>query len=275
MNNDLMIFNNVDFGEVRILNVKGEPWFIGKDVAEVLGYANPSKAVSTHVDEEDKILEMIAHSQNGNVVKTQTALINESGLYSLVLKSKLPQAKKFKRWVTSEILPSVRKHGAYMTNEVIEKTLTDPDFLIQLATQLKEEKQARKELEEKNRILVKENNKLETEVEYKEDVIIGLVKDVSLAEKRQRITQIVRHGTKKYAERYAYLYDEFDRKFHVDTKRRLDNAIRKGEVKKSVNRMAYICIHMGMTNELYEIACKIFENSVEQLKKEMWDTIAN
>ena len=272
MKNDLMIFNNVDFGEVRILNVKGEPWFIGKDVAEVLGYAKARNAIAQHIDDEDKKVAPI----QGNLGGTQEmTIINESGLYSLVLKSKLPQAKKFKRWVTSEILPSVRKHGAYMTNEVIEKTLTDPDFLIQLATQLKEERQARKELEEKNKGLIEENNKLGMEVEHKEDVIIGLVKDISIAEKRQRITQIIRHRTKKYAERYSYLYDEFDRKFHVDTKRRLDNAIRKGEVKKSVNRMAYICIHMGMTNELYEIACKIFENSVEQLKKEMWDTIAN
>lgn len=77
--------------------------------AEILGYSNSSKAVSTHVDDEDKIMEMIAHSQNGNVVKTKTALINESGLYSLILSSKLPTSKKFKKWVTSEVLPSIRK----------------------------------------------------------------------------------------------------------------------------------------------------------------------
>lgn len=270
MSNELMIFNNEEFGEIRVISKDSEAWLCLKDVCSILGIKNVSDCKSRLNQKGVVITDTLT---TGGTQKL--TYINESNFYKVIFQSRKEEAEKFQDWVTSEVLPSIRKHGAYMTNEVIEKTLTDPDFLIQLATQLKEEKQARKELEEKNRILVKENNKLETEVEYKEDVIIGLVKDVSLAEKRQRITQIVRHGTKKYAERYAYLYDEFDRKFHVDTKRRLDNAIRKGEVKKSVNRMAYICIHMGMTNELYEIACKIFENSVEQLKKEMWDTIAN
>ena len=110
MENELQIFKNEELEmEIRTLIIEGEPYFVGKDVAEILGYSNSSKAVSTHVDDEDKILEMIAHSQNGNMVKTQTALINESGLYSLILSSKLPSAKKFKRWVTSEVLPQIRK----------------------------------------------------------------------------------------------------------------------------------------------------------------------
>ena len=147
--NDLQIFKNEEFGQVRTMLINNEPYFVGKDVAEILGYSNSSKAVSTHVDDEDKIMEMIAHSQNGNMVKTQTALINESGLYSLILSSKLPAAKKFKRWVTSEVLPQIRKHGAYMTDDTLEKALTSPDFLIKLATELKKEKEQRKTLEEK------------------------------------------------------------------------------------------------------------------------------
>ena len=152
MENKLQVFKNEEFGEIRTLEIDGEPYFVGKDVAEILGYSNSSKAVSTHVDDEDKIMEMIAHSQNGNMVKTQTALINESGLYSLILSSKLPTAKKFKRWVTSEVLPSIRKHGAYMTEETIEKAITNPDFLIKLATELKHEKEQRKLLEEEKKI---------------------------------------------------------------------------------------------------------------------------
>lgn len=113
MSKQIKIFQNEEFGQVRVLEINGEPWLVGKDVAEALGYSNSSKAVNVHVDDEDKILEMIAHSQNGNMVKTQTALINESGLYSLILSSKLPTAKKFKRWVTSEVLPSIRKTGSY------------------------------------------------------------------------------------------------------------------------------------------------------------------
>ena len=150
--NMIEIFKNEEFGEIRMVMVNNEPYFVGKDVASILGYSNSSKAVSTHVDDEDKILKMIAHSQNGNMVKTQTALINESGLYSLILSSKLPTAKKFKRWVTSEVLPSIRKHGAYMTEETIEKAITNPDFLIKLATELKHEKEQRKLLEEEKKI---------------------------------------------------------------------------------------------------------------------------
>lgn len=152
--NELQIFKNENFGEVRVIAINDEPWFVGKDIAENLGYVNSSKAVIDHVAIEDKqfIMLDLADSQNGNMPKgqTKTAIINESGLYSLILSSKLPQAKEFKRWVTSEVLPTIRKHGAYMTETVIERTLTDPDYLIQLATTLKEEKQRRLLAEEEN-----------------------------------------------------------------------------------------------------------------------------
>ena len=112
--NELQIFNSEEFGDIRTVTIENEPWFVGKDVAEALGYSNASKAVSTHVGEEDRILKVLeADSQNGNVVKTQTALINESGLYALIFGSKLESAKRFKHWVTSEVLPAIRKTGAY------------------------------------------------------------------------------------------------------------------------------------------------------------------
>lgn len=112
--NELQIFNSEEFGDVRTVTINNEPWFVGKDVAEALGYSNASKAVSTHVGEEDRILKVLeADSQNGNVVKTQTALINESGLYALIFGSKLESAKRFKHWVTSEVLPTIRKTGSY------------------------------------------------------------------------------------------------------------------------------------------------------------------
>ena len=148
MNNQIEIFQNEEFGQVRTMLINNEPYFVGKDVAEILGYSNSSKAVSTHVDDEDKIMEMIAHSQNGNMVKTQTALINESGLYSLILSSKLPTAKKFKRWVTSEVLPSIRKNGMYAAEELLD----NPDLLIAAVTKLKEEREIRQALEEEKKI---------------------------------------------------------------------------------------------------------------------------
>lgn len=111
---DIAIFKNEEFGQVRSVMIGDEPWFVGKDVAEALGYSNASKAVSVHVSEEDRILKTLeADSQNGNVVKTKTALINESGLYALIFGSKLESAKRFKRWVTSEVLPAIRRTGHY------------------------------------------------------------------------------------------------------------------------------------------------------------------
>ena len=115
--NELMVFNNAEFGNVRTMEINGEPWFVGKDVAEALGYSNSSKAVLVHVDNEDKQFAMIdiTHSHFGNmpIGQSKTAIINESGVYALIFGSKLPNAKKFKHWVTSEILPTIRKTGTY------------------------------------------------------------------------------------------------------------------------------------------------------------------
>ena len=140
---ELQVFNSTEFGSVRTATVNGEVMFVGKDVADILGYQNGSRDINRHVDEEDRNKTMIF---DGNQDK-ETIIINESGLYSLVLSSKLPGAKKFKRWVTAEVLPTIRKHGAYMTDQTLEQALTSPDFLIQLATQLKQEKEKREQLE--------------------------------------------------------------------------------------------------------------------------------
>lgn len=144
MNTNLQTWS-YENSEIRTVEKDGEPWFVGKDVAAVLGYAKPENAIARHVDDEDKSTTPF----QGTAYETRATIINESGLYSLILSSKLPNAKKFKRWVTSEVLPSIRKHGAYMTDQTLEQALTSPDFLIQLATQLKEEKEQRKQLEAK------------------------------------------------------------------------------------------------------------------------------
>ena len=153
MNNELINFHHEMFGDIRAIEKDGEPWFVGKDVAVALGYSNASKAVMVHVDEEDKQKVMLkADSQNGNVV-TATTLINESGLYSLVLCSKLPQAKVFKHWVTAEVLPSIRRHGAYATAPTIEKIIASPEFGIALLKNLQQEQNMRREAEQRVRKL--------------------------------------------------------------------------------------------------------------------------
>ena len=135
--------------QVRTVVRDGEPWFVGKDVASILGYRDLNKAIAMHVDEEDKLNDKTSSSFGLNLGQRGGWFINESGLYGLIMSSKLPTAKDFKRWVTSEVLPTIRKHGAYMDTDIIEKSLADPDFLIQLATTLKEEKQRRMEAEAK------------------------------------------------------------------------------------------------------------------------------
>lgn len=126
--NEIKIFENSMFGKVRTIELNGEPYFAGRDVVKALGYSNVHDALNKHVDKEDK-----------GVAKCDTlggtqdiTVINESGVYSLVFGSKLPKAKEFKRWVTSEILPSIRRHGAYMTDDILAKTIENPDFLISL-----------------------------------------------------------------------------------------------------------------------------------------------
>lgn len=144
MTNELEIFKNEEFGEIRTVTIDGEPWFVAKDISDALGYRMASD-MTRRIDADDKGTHLTS-TPSGN---QNMSIINESGLYTAILSSKLESAKRFKHWVTSEVLPSIRKHGAYMTNEVIERTLTDPDYLIQLATALKEERQARKLAEEK------------------------------------------------------------------------------------------------------------------------------
>ena len=140
--NDLQIFKNAEFGEIRTVTINDEPWFVGKDVAVALGYKKPENALSVHVDKEDKTTTLIQGT--GSNYKTTATVINESGLYSLILSSKLPNAKKFKRWVTSEVLPSIRKHGMYAVDELIN----NPDMAIKAFTALKEEREKSKRLQE-------------------------------------------------------------------------------------------------------------------------------
>ncbi|MBC5626845.1 phage antirepressor KilAC domain-containing protein [Clostridium sp. NSJ-49] len=160
----VQLFVNKDLElEVRAVEIDGEGWLVGKDITESLGYLNSSDALKTHVDEEDK--KKIAFSDYPQFGNKGAVLINESGLYSLVLSSKLPGAKKFKRWVTSDVLPSIRKHGMYATDELLD----NPDLLIAAATKLKEERAARLEAE-KQRDKLLHQNKLYTTSEIAKEL---------------------------------------------------------------------------------------------------------
>ncbi|MGE4267178.1 MAG: BRO family protein [Deferribacterales bacterium] len=142
----VQLFNNAEFGQVRIVDNEGQPYFVAADVAKVLGYSNPSDATQKHcrcIAKHD-----IPHPQNPDK-DLEVTIIPESDVYRLIIRSKLPAAERFERWVVEEVLPSIRKHGAYMTQDVIEDALLNPDTLIRLATNLKEEREKRQALEQK------------------------------------------------------------------------------------------------------------------------------
>jgi prophage antirepressor-like protein len=146
--NEVKIFEHEKFGKVRTLLIDGEPWFVGKDIALSLNYSNPPKAIRDHVDEEDKTV-----NESFTVNGTMGIIINESGVYSLILSSKKAEAKEFKRWITSEVLPSIRKHGVYATPEMVEKFAYNPEFMIKVFTELLHEQQKNQKLTAENAVL--------------------------------------------------------------------------------------------------------------------------
>ncbi|MCD3245311.1 hypothetical protein G8S21_05020 [Clostridium botulinum C] len=179
MNNNLQVFKSEEFGQVRTIVIDNAVWFVGKDVAECLGYSEPRSAISKKIDNEDKgVAKMETPSGKQNMT-----IINESGFYSLVLGSKLSTAKKFQRWVTSEVLPDIRKHGMYATEDTIDNILNNPDFAITLLTKYKEEKEERKRLEaqnkEKDELLIIAGEKTTIVDEFLSDDGLYSVNDVS------------------------------------------------------------------------------------------------
>ena len=142
--NELQIFKNAEFGSIRTTTINGEPYFVGRDIAEILGYSNTKDAISTHVDEEDRTVIQRSENTTLEIPNRGLTVINESGLYSLILSSKMPNAKKFKHWVTSEVLPAIRKHGVYAVDEV----LANPDVLINALMELKKEREEKSALQQ-------------------------------------------------------------------------------------------------------------------------------
>ena len=175
--NEIKIFENSDFGQVRTLERNNEIYFVASDICKCLDIKNTTQAVQ-RLDEDEKSMFNIGLSGG------ETNLVNEYGLYNLILVSRKKEARAFKRWITHEVLPSIRKHGAYMTDEVLKEALTSPDFLIKLATELKEEKEKRKALEIENTI----KNQQIGELKPKADYVDKILKSKSL----MTITQIAK-----------------------------------------------------------------------------------
>lgn len=253
------VFTHPQFGTVRTVEVSGEPWFVGKDVANTLGYQNGSRDINRHVDEEDRRKMMIF---DGNQNK-ETIIINESGLYSLILSSKLPSAKEFKHWVTSEVLPSIRKIGGYVNPSQSDLFLdtylpfADQNTRLLFKTTLDT-------IQQQNNTIQQQNHT----ISHQEDIIRNLTSDIPLADKRQILNRIVRFGGSPHT-RWPFLYREFDNKFHMNTKVQLEH-YNETHKPKLQNRLDYI-EHIGMFNDLAEIACVIFGPDIEKLSAQYYE----
>ena len=255
------IFTHPQFGNLRTVEIDGEPWFVGKDVAEALGYSKSRNAIAAHVDEEDKTHAPI---QGGCSTGVQdTIVINESGLYALILSSKLPSAKEFKHWVTSKVLPSIRKTGGYVNPSQSDLFLdtylpfADQNTRLLFKTTLDT-------IQQQNNTIQQQNHT----ISHQEDIIRNLTSDIPLADKRQILNRIVRFGGSPHT-RWPFLYREFDNKFHMNTKVQLEH-YNETHKPKLQNRLDYI-EHIGMFNDLAEIACVIFGPDIEKLSAQYYE----
>lgn len=211
--NNLQVFQNDNF-KVRVVERSGEPWFVAKDVCDTLAIANGRDAIS-RLDEDEKDTVGLTDGTPGNPNMT---IVSESGLYSLVLGSRKAEAKAFKRWVTHDVIPSIRKHGAYLTPEKIEEVLLNPDTLIRLATELKAEREARLALETE----VKE---AAVTIETQSTEIQVLTKEAVSTDTLPKITEIIRRvGIAAYAQDYhgawTDYYNRLKYKYGIDPSRR-------------------------------------------------------
>ncbi len=260
MNKDLKIFTNEQFGDIRTLQIEGEIWFIAKDIAEILELGNLSQALLRLDDDEKNTI--ILNEGIGNPNKI---IINESGLYNLVLSSRKPEAKQFKKWITAEVLPAIRKTGGYISNtDLLVNTyfgsLEESEKAIIKGLIVNIEQQQR-QLQLKDKV-----------IEEKEDIIINLVDTVSLEGKRKIINRIIRQNHRNYQERWNELYQHFEMKYRINLDARIAkyNASNKTKVR---NKLDYIDRVMGKIPELFEIACKIYENDVKRLADELYKIV--
>lgn len=259
--NGLQMFSNEEFGEIRTVTINEVPMFCLGDLCKALELT--AREVKRRLSDEV----VSKHPIKDSLGRTQNALfVNEDGLYDVILESRKENARKFRKWVTSEVLPTIRKTGGYVHNEDIfvdtylpfADTNTKNLFRTTLQT-----------IREQNQLIKKQQE----EIDYQDNVITGLVKDITLADKRQILNRVMRHNTKDYVSRWGILYREFDAKYHMNTKTRMERH-NQGQKKKIQSRLEYIDKVENMLPELYEIAAKLFHEDIDKLIQQMYQVCA-
>lgn len=260
---EVTVFKNLvhpEFGELRTVEIDGEPWFVGKDVAAALGYTNSRDAIATHVFADDKGVESI-DTLGG---RQKMTIINESGLYALVFGSRLKIAKDFKHWVTSEVLPSIRKNGAYIRNQ---ENMTPAEIVARGLIA------AQKIIEEREKEIVHLNNRcgrLTQTIAEKQDVINAISRNVPAPTKRMMLNRVMRRRSPELAQsRWSYLYARFDEIYHKNVKIRMKNYNAEPGHRKCSSILDFIDNVLNMLDELYDLAVKLFESDFTQLMQEM------
>lgn len=270
--NPFQLFNNPEFGDLRCIEKDGEPWFVGKDAAAALGYADTAKAIRAHVDAEDKQIikvdEMATLDVKSNFGMT---IINESGLYSLIFGSKLEKAKRFKHWVTSEVLPALRKTGSYTISQGQNGQDKPMSREYLLATAFME---SQKIIEENTREIAKLHNEctlLNDQVEHSQEIIDAFSKNITPSEKRAILNRLMtwHHGAVA-GSRWTVLYREFEAKYHFNLDVRINNYNKNPDNKRIKSKLEYVDRVLGMLDQLYELAVKLFHSDAEALIEEMY-----
>lgn len=261
---EVKVFKNPvhpEFGNLRTIEIDGEPWFVGKDVAAALGYTKERNALDKHVDKDDALKRGVTDSMGRT---QQMTIINESGLYSLILSSKLPSAKEFKHWVTSEILPSIRKNGAYIRNQ---ENMTPSEIVARGLIA------AQKIIEEREKEIAHLNNRcgrLTQTIAEKQDVINAISRNVPAPTKRMMLNRVMRRRSPELAQsRWSYLYARFDEIYHKNVKIRMKNYNAEPGHRKCYSILDFIEKVLNMLDELYDLAVKLFESDFTQLMQEM------
>jgi prophage antirepressor-like protein len=255
--NELQVFKYSD-KQVRTLLKDNQPWWVLKDVCDILQLTTPTRVAERLEDDEVSL----THIADNLGRKQETLIINESGLYNVILRSDKPEAKPFRKWVTGEVLPAIRKTGGYVGNDEMFITTYLPFADDTTKTLFKTTLQT---VRQQNELILKQQK----EIQHKEDVIIGLVDNVELAEKRQTLNRVVRYKNANFQERWAELYRQFNMKYHIDIEKRF-LAYNKENKPKMKSKLDYVDKVMNKIPELYEIACKLYENDIKELTEQMY-----